>query len=216
MLAVIAATVLLVFSLRWIDPPTSAFMLQHDWSASGNPTIGPVRQQWVSWADISPQAALAVVASEDQHFPHHWGFDFQSLGNAIADYRSGGRLRGASTISQQVAKNLFLWPRRSMVRKGIEAYFTLLIETLWSKRRILEVYLNIAQFGSDIYGIEAASLYYFGTPAAHLTPAEAALLAAVLPNPRGLRVDAPSSYVRQRQSWILSQMRALGGTVPIP
>lgn len=203
---------LLVAPLRWVNPPTSSFVLQHDWAAWRAGEAVRAEQVWVPWDTISAHAALAVIAAEDQRFPHHHGFDFQSIGDAIAEYRAGGRVRGASTISQQVAKNLFLWPKQSLIRKGIEAWFTVLIELFWPKQRILEVYLNVAQFGPDTYGVEAASQRHFGKPAAQLNASEAALLAAVLPNPVRFRVDAPSAHVRERQRWIELQMRRLGGT----
>ncbi len=149
---------------------------------------------------------LAVITSEDQKFPLHWGFDFDQIADALEDAELGSRLRGASTISQQTAKNLFLWPGQSWLRKGLEAAFTVLIEVTWPKRRILEVYLNVAELGSGIYGAEAAARHYFGRSAASLTAAESALLAAVLPNPAVLHVDAPSTYVRGRQRNILRQM----------
>ncbi|MCC5808797.1 MAG: monofunctional biosynthetic peptidoglycan transglycosylase [Ectothiorhodospiraceae bacterium] len=205
-------SVLLVASLRWVNPPTTAFMLQHNWQTRGSDETGPARHAWVSWDNISPQVALAVIAAEDQRFSQHKGFDFQSMGEAVRTYREGGRMRGASTISQQVAKNLFLWPGRNMARKAIEAYFTVLIEFLWPKQRVLEVYLNVAQFGPDVYGVEAASQAYFGKPASQLTPSEAARMAAVLPNPVRFRLDQPSDHVWQRQQWIERQMRQLGGT----
>ncbi len=205
------ASVLLVASLRWLNPPTTAFMLQHNWKAWGDDDLRPARHHWVAWEDISPHAPLAVIAAEDQRFSRHNGFDFHSIGEAVRTYREGGRMRGASTISQQVAKNLFLWPGRTLVRKSIEAYFTVLIEFFWPKQRILEVYLNVAQFGPDIYGVEAASQAYFGKPASQLTSAEAARMAAVLPNPVRFRLDRPSDYVWQRQLWIERQMRQLGG-----
>jgi monofunctional biosynthetic peptidoglycan transglycosylase len=160
---------------------------------------------------IAPVAALAMVAAEDQRFPAHGGFDFAAIRAAIEQRLRGEPLRGASTISQQVAKNLFLWNRRSWLRKGLEAWFTLWLELLWSKRRILEVYLNIAEMGAGVYGVEAASRRFFGISAQELAPAQAALLAAVLPNPRRLRADAPGDYLRQRQRWILNQMHQLGG-----
>ena len=171
---------------------------------------GPVQQRWVDWPQISPHAKVAVIAAEDQKFPEHHGFDLESINDALEE-RERGRTRGASTISQQVAKNLFLWPGHSWARKGLEAYFTVLIETLWPKRRILEVYLNIAEFGSGVFGVGAASEVYFGKRAARLGAADAALLAAVLPSPKRMRVNAPSRYVRSRQDWILGQMRGLGG-----
>ena len=207
------ATVVLVFvlltavpvlALRWIDPPTSAFMLT-------DRSERPLRYQWVDMENISPHAAIAVVAAEDQLFPHHWGFDFNSIREAVEANGRRTRIRGASTISQQVAKNLFLWRDRTWLRKGVEAWFTVLLEALWPKQRILEVYLNIAEFGRGIYGVEAASRHFYGKPASRLNAHEAALLAAVLPNPRRFRVDRPSAYVLSRQDWILDQMRGLGG-----
>lgn len=207
-MAGIAGAALLVLAMRWIDPPTTAFMVQHDRAAASHAFA---RQVWVGWDDIAPAMALAVIASEDQHFAMHRGFDIDSIGQAIADYRRTGRLRGASTISQQTAKNLFLWPGQTLFRKALEAGFTILMETLLPKQRILEIYLNIAQFGASAYGVEAASREYFSKPASHLTTPEAALLAAVLPNPAQFRADAPTPYLRGRQQWILSQMRQLGG-----
>ncbi len=153
--------------------------------------------------------ALAVIAAEDQKFPEHWGFDVDAIETALGS--EGERMRGASTLSQQTAKNLFLWDGRSWVRKGLEAGLTVGIETVWTKRRILTVYLNIAEFGQGTFGVEAAAQRYFHKPASRLTIAEAALLAAVLPNPIRFRADAPSGYVRQRQQWIMRQMRQLGG-----
>ncbi len=155
---------------------------------------------------------LAVVAAEDQKFPYHFGFDVAAMVDAWQAHQGGKRLRGASTISQQVAKNLFLWPSRSMARKAIEAYFTVLIELLWPKRRILEVYLNLAEFGHDRFGVAAASQTFFAKLPGKLTSREAALLAAVLPNPQQVRVEHPSADVLKRQTWILRQMRQLGGT----
>ena len=206
-----AATVLLVFALRWIDPPTSSFMLQH-WishEATGNETPRP-RHEWVDWDAIAPSVALAVVAAEDQRFPAHFGFDLVEIEQAWGDFRSGGRLRGASTISQQVARNLFLWRGKSWVRKGLEAWFTLAIELAWPKRRILEVYLNIAQLGPETYGVGAASWAYFDRPAEALRDKHASLLAAALPNPERYRLDAPSAYLHKRAAWISRQMRRLG------
>jgi monofunctional biosynthetic peptidoglycan transglycosylase len=153
-----------------------------------------------------------VIASEDQKFPYHWGFDFDEIQNAIDESEDGRRSRGASTLSQQVAKNLFLWRGHSYLRKGLEAYFTLLIEWLWPKERILEVYLNIAEFGRGIYGVGAASPYYFHVAPARINRYQAALLAAVLPSPRRFRVEAPSNYVLRRRDWIVDQMEGLGGT----
>jgi monofunctional biosynthetic peptidoglycan transglycosylase len=170
-----------------------------------------VRYDWTSYTAISPHVALAVIAGEDQRFPDHQGFDFVEIQDALEDQEEGKPLRGASTISQQVAKNLFLWSGRSFVRKGLEAWFTVLLELLWSKERILEVYLNIAEFGDYTFGVEAASRRFFNKPAARLTADEAVRLAAVLPNPLRYRVDKPSAYVLKRQRWIERQMGQLGG-----
>ncbi|HBZ14459.1 MAG TPA: monofunctional biosynthetic peptidoglycan transglycosylase [Pantoea sp.] len=165
---------------------------------------------WVSMDEISPWMALAVIASEDQKFPEHWGFDVDAI-QSVLDNEGNERMRGASTLSQQTAKNLFLWDGRSWMRKGLEAGLTVGIETVWTKRRILTVYLNIAEFGNGVFGVEEASQRYFNKPASRLTMSEAALLAAVLPNPIRFRADAPSGYTRQRQQWIMRQMRQLGG-----
>ena len=199
-------TILCVALLRYLDPPTSAFILRDRISGDH-----PVRHEWVDWERIAGPMKVAVIASEDQTFPDHYGFDLKSIDKALAE-RERGRVRGASTISQQVAKNLFLWSGRSWIRKGLEAYFTVLIELMWPKQRILEVYLNIAEFGRGIYGVGAASEAFFRKPAARLTSYDAALLAAVLPNPKRLRANAPSRYVRSRQEWIMRQMRGIGGT----
>jgi monofunctional glycosyltransferase len=172
-------------------------------------TYKSINYQWVDAKHISPNAALAVIASEDQSFFQHYGFDLASIQSSIDDYQDGGKLRGASTISQQVAKNVFLTPSKSFIRKGIEAWFTLMIEIFWSKQRILEVYLNIAEFGDHLFGIEAASRYYFGIPAKNLKRSQAALLAGTLPNPILLKAAHPSAYLLGRQRWILRQMTHL-------
>ena len=167
---------------------------------------------WVSMDKISPWMGLAAIAAEDQKFPEHWGFDVAAIEKALAhNERNETRVRGASTLSQQTAKNLFLWDGRSWLRKGLEAGLTVGIETVWSKKRILTVYLNIAEFGDGVFGVEAAAQRYFNKPASRLTMSEAALLAAVLPNPIRFKANAPSGYVRSRQAWILRQMRQLGG-----
>lgn len=206
--ALIAMSVLPVAALRWIDPPTSAFMLAWTPGPDGPPRLD---QRWVPISAISPQLQIAVVASEDQKFPQHDGFDIEAIEEAWAERVAGTRARGASTITQQVAKNLFLWNEPSWLRKGLEAWLTGWIEVLWSKRRILEVYLNVAEFGDGVYGAEAASQRFFGKPAAGLDPSQAALLAAVLPNPKQYRADAPGPYLRERVAWIRTQMRQLGG-----
>jgi monofunctional biosynthetic peptidoglycan transglycosylase len=211
-LAWAAVTVASVVAMRWIDPPTTAFMARDRAIALFTAEKGyEFRHEWRDWDQISRYAALAVVAAEDQRFLQHNGFDFKQIDKALADRERGRRVRGASTISQQVAKNLFLWPGQSWFRKGLEAGITVLIELAWPKQRILEVHLNVAEFGRGTWGVQAASRRYFRKDAARLTRAEAALLAAVLPSPRRFRADAPSAYVRKRQAWIERQMVALGG-----
>ena len=205
-----AVTVLAVVALRWIDPPTTTFMLRDRIGGLFDQDY-QFRHEWRDWDAISKYAAIAVIAAEDQQFPFHRGFDFKQIDKALEDRERGRRVRGASTISQQVAKNLFLWPGQSWFRKGLEAGITVLIELAWPKRRILEVYLNVAEFGPGTWGVQAASRRYFRKDASRLTPAEAALLAAVLPSPRRYRIDAPGPYVRKRQAWIQRQMTALGG-----
>ncbi|MEX2123749.1 MAG: monofunctional biosynthetic peptidoglycan transglycosylase [Woeseia sp.] len=200
---VLLLSVLLVLPLRWIEPPTTAFMLQDQ---SGRI---PVLYEWTDWPRLGTTAAVAVVAAEDQKFADHFGFDLESIQDSVQEYGEGASLRGASTITQQVAKNLYLWPGRTFARKGLEAWFALLIEVFWTKERILEVYLNIAEFGPGLYGIPAASREYFNKPPAALSNAEAALLAAVLPNPRRLDASRPSAYVRERQGWILRHMERM-------
>ena len=196
----------LVGLLRWVDPPYSAVMLQRLASEGA-----PQEQRWVDLDDVDPNMALAVVAAEDQRFPDHWGFDTAEIVAAVERHLEGGQLRGASTISQQVARNLFLWQGRSFVRKGLEVWFTALIEVLWPKRRILEMYLNFAETGERRFGVAAASRHYFGITPDRLGQQRAALIAAVLPNPVRYRVDRPSEYVIGRRDWILQQMRNLGG-----
>jgi monofunctional biosynthetic peptidoglycan transglycosylase len=207
----LATSILAVLMFRWVPPFTTAVMMEHRVNSWFHLQASGVDYKWVSWDRISKLAAIAAIAAEDQNFPNHRGFDFKSIEKAIDAHNRGRRLRGASTISQQVAKNVFLWSGRSYIRKGLEAYFTVLIELLWPKRRILEVYLNVAELGDGIYGVEAASRRYFRKPAAKLTSSEAALLAAVLPNPIRFKVDKPSGYVRARRDWILQQMDQLGG-----
>lgn len=193
--------------LRFVNPPTSAFMLSYQLTDSGR----ALEHEWVELSDISPWMPLAVVASEDQRFPDHWGVDFAAIRKALTEYRAGEGLRGASTITQQTAKNLFLWNGRSFVRKALEAGLALSIDALWSKKRIIEVYLNVAEFGRGIYGVESASRIYFGIPASQLSQTQAARLAAVLPNPKKLNAENPSAYVWERVAWIRSQMAQLSG-----
>ena len=208
-LFVLAATVAPVAVLRFVDPPTTAFMLRYR-LLSLVEDAPPLRQQWADWDAISPAMKLAVIASEDQRFTSHAGFDFDAIEKAWEHNESGRRVRGGSTITQQLAKNLFLWPHRSWVRKGLEAWFTLWIELLWPKRRVLEVYLNVVELGPGTFGVGAAAERFFGVSAARLDRRQAALLAAVLPNPRRFDAQDPSPYVRSRATWILVQMGRLG------
>jgi len=199
---------ILLFS--FLPVPFSAVMTERQVGAWLSGDFSYVaHSDWVSRNEISSWMPLAVIASEDQTFPTHWGFDVQAI-QSVLDSESG-QMRGASTLSQQTAKNVFLWAGRSWVRKGLEAMLTVGIETVWSKKRIITVYLNVAEFGEGIFGVEAASQRYFHKPASRLTMSEAALLAAVLPNPVRFRADRPSGYILQRQQWILRQMRQLGG-----
>ncbi|ELY4510834.1 monofunctional biosynthetic peptidoglycan transglycosylase [Cronobacter dublinensis] len=201
---------ILLFS--FMPVPFSAVMVERQFSAWFSGDFSYVaHSDWVSMDEISPWMGLAVIAAEDQKFPEHWGFDMAAIQKAVSHNERSRRIRGASTLSQQTAKNLFLWDGRSWLRKGLEAGLTLGIETVWSKRRILTVYLNIAEFGEGVFGVEEASQRYFNKPARRLTASEAALLAAVLPNPLRFKATAPSGYVRARQQWILRQMRQLGG-----
>jgi monofunctional biosynthetic peptidoglycan transglycosylase len=208
----VAVTWLLVLIMRFVPPLTSAMMVERRLGAlfTGEPGF-QFRHRWVSADQVTPLVPLAMVAGEDQKFPFHHGFDVDAIQDALDAADEGKRLRGASTISQQTAKNLFLWNGRSFVRKGLEAYFTVLIELTWPKRRILEVYMNIVELGDGIYGVGAASDVFYRTPPARLGTLQAARLAAVLPNPQRLRVDRPSAYVDRRTAWIAQQMSQLGG-----
>lgn len=196
---------LVILLFRWAPLPSSAFMIRQRLSGA------TVDYRWISLEHISPYAALAVIASEDQNFFNHWGIDFKAIADAMKDNRHRSRPRGASTISQQVAKNLFLWPDSTYLRKGLEIYFTGLIELIWSKERILEVYLNIAEMGPGIFGHEAAARRFFYKSAALLNRREAATLAAVLPNPKRMSAARPSTYLVRRSLQIMNQMELLGG-----
>jgi monofunctional glycosyltransferase len=202
---------LLIGSMRWVDPFYSAFMFvtRAERSIHKLPKRN-IRFEWVDYADISPDMRLAVIAAEDQKFAQHSGFDWGAIQKARVHNGLGKRIKGGSTISQQVAKNLFLWRERGWIKKGIEAYLTFIIETLWPKQRILEVYLNIAQFSPRHFGVGYASRHFFNTTADRLTPSQAALLAAVLPGPTLYDVANPSRYVRSRQKWVQRQMQRLG------
>ena len=216
-LAWFAISWLCVLVLRFVPPFTSAFMLERRLAATTHGERDFVlKYQWIPFNKVSSDLPIALVAAEDQKFPTHHGFDLQAIADALDEAEEGERLRGASTISQQTAKNLFLWNGRSFVRKGLEAYFTVLLELTWPKRRILEVYLNIAEFGDGIYGAQAAAQQFFGKPAAQLGPRESALLASVLPNPKKLRADRPSPYVSRHAEWVERQVHQLGGAAYLP
>lgn len=198
------AQLLYLVALRWVNPPTTWTMLTDRIGLAGSQSH--FYHDWVPYEKISSQAGLAVIAGEDQLFPEHDGFDIKSIRKAIEHNQHSRRIRGASTISQQTAKNVFLWQGRSWVRKGLEVYFTFMIEKLWGKKRILEVYLNVAQMGPHLYGIQAAARQYFHKDASALTRSEAALIAAALPNPVTYKVAAPSTYLLRRRQWIVGQM----------
>ena len=202
-------TVVWVLILRFLPVWVTPFMISRKIDAFKADEDTEIYHDWESYDNISKEAALAVVASEDQNFPNHWGFDFNEIYDAMTEKRK--RVRGASTISQQVAKNVFLWHGRSFIRKGLEAYFTILIEIIWDKERILEVYLNVAEMGKMTFGVEAASLRFYKKSAKNLTRAEAARIAAVLPNPVRFSIKNPSAYIMKRSNQISRQMRALGG-----
>ena len=198
-----------VFILRFLPVWVTPFMISRKIEAFKADEDTEIYHDWESYDNISKEVALAVVASEDQNFPNHWGFDFNEIYDAMTEKRK--RVRGASTISQQVAKNVFLWHGRSFIRKGLEAYFTILIEVIWNKERILEVYLNVAEMGKMTFGVEAASLRFYKKPAKNLTRSEAARIAAVLPNPVRFSIKNPSAYIMKRSNQISRQMRYLGG-----
>jgi monofunctional biosynthetic peptidoglycan transglycosylase len=211
-LFLLGLTVVFVLVLRFVPPAASAQMIERRIASIFSEAEYSPRYNWVSLDKISPTMGVAVIAAEDQNFLNHYGFDWRAIQRALNHNERSTRTRGASTLTQQTAKNLFLWSGRSWTRKGFEAYFTMMLEGLWSKRRILEMYLNIVEFGDGIYGVEAAAQRFFRKPASKLNAEEAALLAAVLPNPRRFKANAPSAYVRSRQQWILQQMNQLGGT----
>jgi len=204
-LIIFLATFGLVLIYKYINPPATPLMVMRYISGNG------IQKQWKDYESISDNMKLAVVAAEDQKFATHSGFDLESIQDAIEDRLDGDVLRGASTISQQTAKNVFLWPGRSWTRKGAEAYFTFLIETIWGKKRILEVYLNVIETGEGVYGVEKASQIYFGKPAKNLSAEQAAIIAAVLPNPVLMSPAKPSEYIIRRRAWITGQMKNLGG-----
>ncbi|WP_336193949.1 monofunctional biosynthetic peptidoglycan transglycosylase [Providencia manganoxydans] len=213
LLSLIAFWFLTVIAFKFLPVPFSAVMVERQLSAWKTLNFSYVsRSEWVDENHISPYLYLAVIAAEDQNFPHHWGFDLEAIEKAYKHNMSKkATIRGASTISQQTVKNLWLWDGRSWIRKGLETAMTPIMELLWSKTRILTVYLNIVEFGDGVFGVEEASKQFFKKSANQLTMEEAALLAAVLPNPHKFKVKSPSSYVLKRQAWILNQMYLLGG-----
>ncbi|WP_340067265.1 monofunctional biosynthetic peptidoglycan transglycosylase [Ascidiimonas aurantiaca] len=203
-------SVLLVLFFKWVPVPVTPLMVIRGVSNyQDNKTFG-WKHQWVSIKEISPHLQKAVICSEDQRFIEHNGFDLEAIEKALEHNKTHQRLRGASTISQQTAKNIFLWPGRSWIRKGLEAWFTFLIELLWSKERILEVYLNSIEMGNGVYGAEAAAKYWFGKSAARLSMDEAAALAAILPNPLKYKANPPTAYIARRKAWIVRQMYYFG------
>jgi len=210
-LAFIVLSIALVLLFRFVPPPGSMVMVERKIQSWINSEPIDIQRQWRSWEHLSSNAKLAVIAAEDQRFPQHSGFDLVELKRALKASLDGERLRGASTLSQQTAKNVFLWSDRSWARKGLEVWFTLLIETLWSKQRILEVYLNVAEWDTGVFGLEAAAGHYFGASGSALTERQASLLAAILPSPRTRSASRPDAQVERRSQWILQQMRNLGG-----
>ena len=212
-LIAIVLSVVQVATLRFVDPPFSAFMFSRQLEAWGQGDWSfRIAHDWRDLDEISPNVPLAVIASEDQNFAEHFGFDIKAIERARKNNERGRKVRGGSTISQQTAKNLFLWSGRSWVRKGIEAWYTLLIEAMWPKHRIVEVYVNVAEFGDGVYGAQAAARTFFGKDASRLSAAEAARMAAVLPSPRRYSIAKPGPYVQRRAQAIQRQMRYIGGT----
>ncbi len=209
-------SVFVILFFRIIDPPVTAFINSKTDPLFGLFSFSDVNQKFVKIQNVSKYAALAVIASEDQKFFEHFGFDFEQIEKAMKENEMKKnlrkkRVRGASTVSMQVAKNMFLFPGKNIIRKGVEAYYTLLLELLWSKERIIEVYLNIAEMGNGIYGIEAASKIYYGKPSIKLNPVEAATIIAILPNPEKRDPRRPTSYLINRRDNILQQMNSIGG-----
>lgn len=218
-IAIIAGKILLwfiIFSVIWvlayrfINPPITFLMVQRNWERKADDKPAKTEHKWVKFEDISDNMKRAAVSAEDQLFLQHMGFDIKAIEKAYASNAKGKKVKGGSTISQQTAKNVFLWSSRSYIRKGFEAYFTLLIELLWSKERILEVYLNVIEMGDGIYGAEAASQAYYGKSCTKLTKSESSLIAACFPNPRRWTPKKPTAYIRHRQYLIMRNMRRLG------
>ncbi len=206
----LVGSILIVLLFKWVPVPFTPLMVIQGVYQKREGKSFTWKHDWVSIGNISKNLQLAVICSEDQKFIEHHGFDVKAIEKAYKNNKNGKSLKGASTISQQTAKNVFLWPQRSWLRKGFEAYFTFLIELFWSKERILEVYLNSIEMGNGIYGAQAASLYWFGKPAAHLNAQEAASIAAILPNPRSYKANPRTSYIESRKQWIINQMIYFG------
>jgi monofunctional glycosyltransferase len=208
-------SIMLVVVYRFAPVPVTILQLSRCVEQFNEDRPIRLRKDWQPLERISPHLQLAVVCAEDQKFPQHKGFDIEAIEKALERNKKGKKLRGASTISQQTAKNVFLWEGRTWLRKGLEVYFTALIELIWGKERILEVYLNVIEMGDGIYGAEAASQAYFKKEAAKLTRAEAALLASVLPSPRKYSATTPGAYMRKRQAWVMGQMAQWGGKLEL-
>ncbi len=203
-------SIFMVIVFKWVPVPMTPLMVIRSVQQYQDDKEVVLKHDWVSKDEISRNLKLAVICSEDQNFLNHNGFDMKAIEKAIEFNKAGKRVRGASTISQQTAKNVFLWPHRSWFRKGLEAYFTFLIEVFWSKERILEVYLNSIEMGDGIYGAEAASQHWFKKPATKLSRSEAAAIAAILPNPRVYRARPATNYIQGRKNWIVRQMGYFG------
>ena len=212
LICIMAFSILLVLIMRWVNLPYSALMLERQLEAYFAGEDYHATRIWQPWHTLPDHLKMAVIAAEDQQFASHYGFDLAAIRAALTYNQQSKSIRGASTISQQVAKNTFLWSSRSWTRKALEAWFTLWIELLWSKERILEVYLNSADWGPGIFGAQAAAHYHFNTGAAYLTNQQAYLLAAVLPNPLQRSASQPTSATQQRARWISQQVRQLGGS----
>ncbi|PPL03767.1 monofunctional biosynthetic peptidoglycan transglycosylase [Parapedobacter indicus] len=205
-IAFFVVTIVWVMLLSFINPPITWLMIQRGFERKSDGEAWKITKQWVPYEDLSDNLKRAAIAGEDARFLTHWGFDSEAIADAYQRNKDGGRLRGGSTISQQTAKNVFLWPNRSWIRKGFETYFTLLIELFWSKKRILEVYLNVIETGDGLYGVEAATQHYFGKSAKSLTKRQAALLIAVLPNPRRWSPAKPTAFINRKAGTIVRYM----------
>ena len=210
-LSVLLLSIVLVALGRWINPPVTALMLERKWQASQQQQSLSIQHRWVDWDQLPDSLKLSVIAAEDQKFAYHHGFDMAAIKAAFSHNQRGGTLRGGSTLTQQLAKNLFLWSGRSWARKALEAWFTAWIELLWSKERILEVYLNSVEWGPGVFGAQAAAYYHFKIPAPRLSLMQSSLMAASLPNPLVWRASQPNAHIQQRATWIRLQTKQLGG-----